>query len=154
MKHPTSSLPLPPVVRLLEKTALPIKRAARPRIWVPIPEMAAACLLFLAGGAQGWLTLGAWGEAHYKGVLFGLNAILSLLCALNLYRGDRLTGWLGGALVCASSALAYAASRTVGLPTEPGAWLEPAGLLSMFAEVGFLLVFMRAFVYEDEKDEL
>ena len=132
-------------------------QAALRRYFVPVPETVAALLLGGAGFVHGWLTLDAWGDAHYKGVLFGLNALFCLACALNLRWGDRFAGWIGGALICAASVLAYVASRTVGLPqlpAEPGAGLEPLGVLSLVAEVGFLVVFARAFVYDDEKDEV
>ena len=153
MKSSLTSLSLPHIARPVKPITLPIKRVARPQIWVPMPETAAALALLIAGAVHGWLAQNAWGDAHYKGVLFGLNALFSLIFALNLVRGDRFTGWLGGALISVSSALAYIASRTVGLPdlpAEPAAWLEPLGVLSMLAEIGFLLVFMRAFVYEDD----
>lgn len=130
---------------------------SRSHIWAPLPETMTALALLIAGGTHGWLAQDAWGDAHYKGALFGFNALFSLIFALNLVRGDWLIGWLGGALICASSVLAYVASRTVGLPTlpaEPAAWIEPLSVLSMLAEVGFLIVFMRAFVYNDEKDQL
>ena len=127
------------------------------QVWVSMPEMLAATSLFIVGGVHGWLAQNAWSEAHYAGVTFGLHALLSWLCALNLVRGDRLIGWLGGALICISSALAYLASRTVGLPllpAEPAAWLQPVGVLCLCAEAVFMLVFMRAFVYDDDKDQL
>ena len=52
-----------------------------------------------------------------------------------------------GALVAASTFLAYIASRTVGLPmlpTEPDAWFEPLGIASFVAEGLFLLCAWRA----------
>ena len=60
-------------------------------------------------------------------------------------------------LICASSALAYLASRTVGLPllpAEPVVWLQLPGVLCLCAGAVFTLVFMRAFVYDDDKDQL
>ena len=129
----------------------------RLQVWVSMPEMVAATSLFIVGGAHGWLAQNAWSEAHRAGVTFGFHALLSWLCGFNLLRGDRLIGWLGGALICASNALAYVASRTVGLPllpAEPAAWLQSLGVLCLCAEAVLTLVFMRAFVYDDDKDQL
>ena len=133
------------------------RRFTRLKIWLSVPEVVAATSLFIVGGVHGWLAQNVWSEAHYAGITFGLHALLSWLCALNLVRGDRLIGWLGGALICISGALAYLVSRTVGLPLlpdEPAAWLQAVGVLCLCAEAVFTLVFMRAFVYDDDKDQL
>lgn len=106
-----------------------------------------AALLLLAGGViHGFLAPQAWGDVPYKGVLFGLNALASLLCALDIKWGTRIVGWFGGALVALASLGAYVASRTIGLPdlpAEPRAWLEPLGVASLVVETGFLLLFAR-----------
>ena len=79
----------------------------------------------------------AWGDAHYKGVLFALNGLGALLSAVGIALGARSWGWVLGLVIAAGSLAAYVASRTVGLPAlpaEPGAWLEPLGVASLVAE--------------------
>lgn len=114
-----------------------------------------AALLLVAGGAiHGYLVPEAWGDAHYKGVLFALNALASLICALDIKWGTRIAGWFGGALVAVASLGAYVASRTIGLPdlpAEPDAWFEPLGVATLVAEAGFLLFFARE-VAVDRRD--
>ena len=79
----------------------------------------------------------AYGDAHYKGVLFALNGVGALIAALGIGLGARSWGWGLGLLIAAGSIVGYVASRTVGLPglpAEPDAWLEPLGVLSLIAE--------------------
>ncbi len=79
----------------------------------------------------------AWGDAHYKGVLFALNGLGALISAVGIALGARSWGWSLGLLVAAGSIAAYVASRTIGLPAlpaEPDAWLEPLGVASLVAE--------------------
>ena len=83
----------------------------------------------------------AWGDAHYKGVLFALNGLGALLSAVGIWLGARSWGWGLGLLIAAGSIVGYIASRTVGLPglpAEPDAWLEPLGVASLIAEGLFI----------------
>lgn len=86
----------------------------------------------------------AFGEATYKGLLFIANGLAALVAAVGVYRDRADWGWLLGALVAGGAVLGYVLSRTVGLPglpAEPDAWLEPLGVASLVAEVGFLMAF-------------
>ncbi len=79
----------------------------------------------------------SWNDAHYKGVLFALNGVGALIAAVGIWLGARSWGWGLGLLIAAGSLVGYIASRTIGLPglpAEPGAWLEPLGVLSLIAE--------------------
>ena len=83
----------------------------------------------------------AWGDAHYKGILFALNGIGALVAAVGIWLGARSWGWGLGLLIAAGSIVGYIASRTIGLPglpAEPDAWLEPLGVLSLIAEATFV----------------
>ena len=85
----------------------------------------------------------AWDDAHYKGVLFALNGVGALVSAVGIGLGARNWGWGLGLLIAAGSIAGYVASRTLGLPNlpaEPGAWLEPLGVLSLLAEGTFVLL--------------
>jgi uncharacterized membrane protein HdeD (DUF308 family) len=79
-------------------------------------------------------------EVPYKGVLFILNGIGSLIAAFLIFRSDP-RGWQLGIAVAASAAVGYVLSRTIGLPllpAEPDAWFEPLGFASLLVEVAFL----------------
>ena len=89
----------------------------------------------------------SFGETTYKGVLFIANGLGAIVAAVGIYRGSRRWGWGLGLVVAAGAFVAYALSRTVGLPdlpAEPDAWFEPLGLASMIAEIGFVLVALLA----------
>jgi uncharacterized membrane protein HdeD (DUF308 family) len=79
-------------------------------------------------------------EVPYKGVLFILNGIASILAAFLIARADT-RGWQLGIAVAFSAAVGYVLSRTIGLPllpAEPDAWFEPLGIASLLVEVAFL----------------
>ena len=82
-------------------------------------------------------------EAQYKGLLFLANAAASLVAAVGIYRGSRTWGWGLGLVVAVGSLIAYALSRTVGLPgleAEPDAWFEPMGAASLVVELLFTAI--------------
>jgi hypothetical protein len=86
----------------------------------------------------------AFGDATYKGLLFVGNGLGALVAAIGIYRDRQTLGWLLGLLVAGGACLAYVASRTIGLPglpAEPDAWLEPAGVASVLCEVLFVILF-------------
>ena len=86
----------------------------------------------------------AFGDATYKGLLFVGNGVGALAAAVGIYRNQRALGWLLGLLIAGGAILAYAASRTVGLPglpAEPDAWLEPMGVASLLCETLFVILF-------------
>ena len=69
------------------------------------------------------------------------------IAAIGIYRNRRTLGWLLGLLVAGGAIVAYVASRTVGLPglpAEPDAWLEPAGVASLMCEAFFCVLFLMA----------
>jgi hypothetical protein len=81
-------------------------------------------------------------EVPYKGVLFALNGLGSMLAAFLIFRSDP-RGWQLGIAVAFSAALGYVLSRTIGLPllpAEPDAWFEPLGIASLLVEVAFLSI--------------
>lgn len=83
-------------------------------------------------------------DAPYKGWLFVANALGGVVSGVAIYRGFGWGRWLG--LLVAGGALAgYIASRTIGLPglpAEPDAWLEPAGVVAVVAEALYLAAFV------------
>ena len=76
-------------------------------------------------------------EAPYIGVLFiALEVALVVLAGLVLVSSSRLVWW-AAAVVPALAIVAYAVSRTVGLPQigdDVGNWTEPLGVVSVVAE--------------------
>jgi hypothetical protein len=86
----------------------------------------------------------AFGDATYKGLLFVANGVGAVAAAAGIYRGQRALGWLLGLLIAGGAIVAYAASRTIGLPglpAEPDAWLEPMGVVSLLCETLFVILF-------------
>ena len=108
----------------------------------------AGIVLILATGLIHFVTApDSFGETTYKGVLFVANGLGAIVAAVGIYRGMRTWGWGLGLIVAAGAFIAYALSRTVGLPdlpAEPDAWFEPMGLASMIAEIGFTIVALLA----------
>jgi hypothetical protein len=89
----------------------------------------------------------SFGEATYKGVLFVANGVGALVAGLGIFRGRRSWGWMLGVLVAGGALVGYVASRTIGLPglpAEPDAWLEPAGVASLVCEGLFVVLFVMA----------
>lgn len=108
--------------------------------------VAAIALLGVSGAVHLFTAPDQFGEAAYKGLLFLASAAGALLAAVGIWRGLR-AGWLLGAAVAGSTALAYVISRTVGLPGlgVDSAVFEPLGVLSVVAETLFLVLAVRAF---------
>jgi uncharacterized membrane protein YfcA len=78
--------------------------------------------------------------ATYLGLSFVANTLGSLLAAVGIYRHQR-WGWLLGLLIAALSFVLYVISRSVGLPGLPHKeWLEPTGIVSVIAEVFFVVL--------------
>ena len=83
-------------------------------------------------------------EAVYKGWLFFANIFGSLIAAYGIFR-NRPWGWKLGFLISFASLILYIASRTIGLtflPAEPEAWFEPLGVISLFSEGLFVVVYV------------
>jgi hypothetical protein len=82
-------------------------------------------------------------EAPYAGALFiALSAAALTLAFLLVVRDDQFT-WLGAGGLSASALLAYAASRSVGLPSlgdDIGDWLNPLGVVAAVSEITTVLI--------------
>lgn len=111
--------------------------------------MASAIVLILATGLIHLVEAPEnYSEVAYKGILFYLNAVFALVSAYGIYR-QKSWGWWFGVIVAGGSLVMYAVSRTIGLPGLPAAdetWLETSGVISMIAEVGFLVIAGSVFV--------
>jgi len=108
-------------------------------LWLAIALLAITALVHLIDMPD------AFEEVTYKGLLFLANGIGGLIAAGAILAGRR-WGWWLGMVVTSGALLGYIASRTIGLPglpAEPDAWLEPLGLISLFAEGLFLALATR-----------
>jgi hypothetical protein len=105
-------------------------------VWIAIATIVATGLIHLVEAPDNLA------EVPYKGVLFILSGIGSLVAAFLIAGGDT-RGWQLGIAVAASAAVGYVLSRTIGLPllpAEPDAWFEPLGIASLLVEVAFLSI--------------
>jgi hypothetical protein len=79
-------------------------------------------------------------ESWILGFLFIANFLGSLVAAYGIYR-RKTWGWILGFLISAGSLVAYAWSRTSGLPgLRPEEWLYPWGVVSVISEALFCLL--------------
>jgi hypothetical protein len=110
-----------------------------PALWLGI------ALIIITGVVHFVDTSDAFSETTYKGLLFLANGFGALFAAGAILTGRR-WGWGLGTLVAASAFIGYILSRTVGmpgLPSEPDAWLEPLGVVSLVAEGLFVILAAR-----------
>jgi hypothetical protein len=81
--------------------------------------------------------VGKFSETAYIGVLYVALIVASVVAARHLILvGDR-RSWAAAGGLAAATLLAYAVSRSVGLPAatdDVGNWAEPLGLASVFVE--------------------
>lgn len=85
-------------------------------------------------------------EAPYAGALFIVLSATALTIALALVRSDHELVWMAAALVSMAALLAYAASRSVGLPSladDVGDWLNPLGIVAIVSEAATALISLR-----------
>lgn len=83
-------------------------------------------------------------EKTYVGVLFIAAAIGAVVSMYGIWKAQS-WGWLLGIVVAGGSAVAYIASRTVGLPGfKENEFLEPSGIVSLVVEIAFCVVAIRA----------
>jgi hypothetical protein len=77
-------------------------------------------------------------EVPYIGALFIGLIVASLLLAEAIIRSDDMRVWAAAGLLAASTMVAYALSRSVGLPGEGGEeignWSEALGLAALLVE--------------------
>lgn len=103
----------------------------KPIVWAGIGLILATGLIHLSNAPD------SFAEATYKGLLFVANGVGAAVAAFGIYREARTWGWGLALLVAGGALVAYALSRTVGLPglqAEPDAWFEPLGVAAMVAE--------------------
>ncbi|MER5687449.1 hypothetical protein [Streptomyces sp. NPDC002205] len=82
-------------------------------------------------------------EKPYIGVLFLVGSLALIYVTLGLARHNPAPAWLVGTLVSIGMIVGFTLSRTIGLPggyKEDG-WEPPYGILSMIAEIVFVLAF-------------
>ncbi len=106
----------------------PIKHPLR-----PFPVVALA----VAGAAHIPVIPAHLHEAPYIGVLFIVLTVASFALAAVIALGDIAAAYFSTATVMALALLAYAVSRTIGLPEigdDIGNWLEPLGVVAVIAE--------------------
>ncbi|MEU8964203.1 hypothetical protein AB0C89_21210 [Streptomyces sp. NPDC048491] len=97
----------------------------------------AALLLAIAGAVHIPVIPQHLQEAPYIGALFIVLTAVCLGLALGLPGYDSTTLWAASGLVTAATVLAYALSRTVGLPQigdDVGNWTDPLGLAAIASE--------------------
>jgi hypothetical protein len=82
-------------------------------------------------------------ETAYIGVLYVLLIAASVLAARHLIMVGDHRSWLAAGVLAGATLVAYAVSRTVGLPASSddiGNWAEPLGLASLFVEGAVVLL--------------
>ncbi len=101
-------------------------------------QWCASFLLLVAAGTHIPLIQEHLEEAPYVGWLFiALSAVCVLLAVAILFVDNAGIWWVSGA-VCLAAAVAFLASRTVGLPQigdDVGNWTDPLGFPAVGSEV-------------------
>lgn len=103
----------------------------------------AAALAVVAGLAHVPVTPEHLRQAPYIGVLFMLVTVVCVLSASLLLIADSVVVWAVVTTTCLLAALAYVASRTVGLPLmadDVGNWFQTLGMVSVLAEAGVVIL--------------
>lgn len=70
------------------------------------------------------------------------DLVAAVIAAVGVYRGAR-WGWLLGIAVAAVGAGLYVLQETVGLPGLPTMWWEPSRIVTLAAEITFVIVALR-----------
>lgn len=113
----------------------------------PSLRLAAAAMLAAEIVIHGYLAPDHLREVPYVGVLFvAVSVLLTIVLVGILTRPRAAAVWHGGAVVCLGMALAFVASRTVGLPGLRESWISDAGLglVSLPPEVVFVICALSA----------
>ena len=98
----------------------------------------AALLLLVAGGAHVPLIEEHLQEAPYVAWLFIALTLTCLVLAVTIVLVDHPSVWVLGGVTCLAAAMAFLASRTIGLPQigdDVGNWTEPLGFPAITSEV-------------------
>lgn len=85
-------------------------------------------------------------EAPYAGVLFIALSATALTIAASLVRRNNELAWMAAGLISVTALLAYAVSRSIGLPSlgdDIGDWLNPLGIVAMVSETATALICLR-----------
>jgi hypothetical protein len=101
-------------------------------------QWCASFLLLVAAGTHIPLIESHLEEAPYVGWLFILLSVVCLALAVAILFVDHAGVWAVSGLTCFAAAVAFLASRTVGLPQigdDVGNWTEPLGLPAVASEV-------------------
>lgn len=109
---------------------------------------AAAASLAATAGVHIALAPAHLREAPYAGALFIALSATALINAVLLARSDRELVWLAAGLVSITAPLAYAASRSVGLPSlrdDVGDWPNPLGVAAIVSEIATALIVVRRY---------
>ena len=108
----------------------------------------AAALLAATAGIHIALAPPHLHEAFYAGVLFIALGASALTVAGLLVVSDRKLVWAAAGMLSITALLAYAASRSVGLPSlgdDVGDWLNPLGVAAMLCETVTVLICVRGY---------
>ena len=101
-------------------------------------QWCASLLLLVAAGTHVPLIREHLQEAPYIGWLFIALTIVCVSLAVAIVFLDHASVWLLSGLTCFAAAVAFLASRTVGLPQigdDVGNWTEPLGIPAAASEV-------------------
>ena len=116
-------------------------------------QWGASLLLLVAAGTHVPLVSEHLEEAPYVGVLFLALILACTGLAVLVLVHDSHTVWLLSASVCLLAAVAFLASRTVGLPQladDVGHWTEPMGFPALVSETSVVALaaahLIRAYV--------
>jgi len=110
-------------------------------------QWCASFLLLIAAGAHVPLIQDHLEEAPYVGWLFIALTIICVALAVLIVVVDHPSVWVIAGLTCLAAAVAFLASRTIGLPQigdDVGNWTEPLGLPALASEV---LMALLAYVH-------
>lgn len=114
------------------------------RLFTPRVSAWTGSLLILAIGVVHLLEISdGFATATYEGVLFIAMAAGAVVVAAALLRGLR-GGWLVGSLLAGGAAVAYLASRTLGLPATEAEPLCTLGVISLAFEALFIAIAVGA----------
>jgi hypothetical protein len=101
-------------------------------------QWAASFLLLVAAGTHIPLIEDHLEEAPYVGWLFIVLSVVCIGLAVVILFVDHAAVWLVSGAVCLAAAVAFLASRTIGLPQigdDVGNWTEPLGFPAVASEV-------------------
>jgi hypothetical protein len=114
---------------------------------LPYAQWLTAACLAIAAGVHIAIAPEHLHEAPYAGVLFLLLATAALASAGVLLTTNHPLAWASAAALSLAALVAYALSRSVGLPMlgdDVGDWVNPLGLVAVASETAVLLIAAHA----------